>query len=262
MGRKGRLLRPNVVLARTAHTGMTALVRLLASRTKNDLRGIFNSADDMWAAVRQELAKQDKKKRDNLPLKDVEPNLRKCFLEFLWLSTRPYGNTESKRVYDWTEGTVGPLNALLNYAGARLRDLATTRYPFPDPQFYQIWKYPDGSTKIHSKELIDKIGSSADYSQVQPEKEEQVKTYWKAGYSGTSNTPRVFLAHPTLPSLDFIDVIRAHLIELCRQCFIYNVPRSEAHRYIRLLLHRLRPFLDWIYTEQQLGEPYFNRESD
>ncbi|MHA2023618.1 MAG: hypothetical protein ACTSWQ_08150, partial [Candidatus Thorarchaeota archaeon] len=73
---------------------------------------------------------------------------------------------------------------------------------------------------------------------------------------------RVLLSHPTLPALDFGDMIRAHLIELCRQCFIHNVPRNEFQRYIRLLIHRLIPFLDWTYTRGKTGRKNFYPSAD
>ncbi|MHA2176767.1 MAG: hypothetical protein ACXAAK_00310, partial [Candidatus Thorarchaeota archaeon] len=86
---------------------------------------------------------------------------------------------------------------------------------------------------------------------------ENEKSHIRAGYRGNSKNPRVLLTHPTLPALDFGDMIRAHLVELCRQCLIYNVPRKESQRYIRLLVHRLIPFLDWVYTEGKTGRKDF-----
>ncbi len=177
--------------------------------------------------------------------------MRNQFFGIVWTSTRRFGNREFKRVYNWLEGTVGPLNALLNYAGARLRDLAMTRYPFPEPESFQIRKYPDGSKKIFSKEEAERLGP-----------DDAVKTYWRGGYRKKGKSPLILLAHPTLPEMDFVDMIRTHMIELCRQCFIHNVPRTDAHRYIKLLIHRLQPFLDWVYTDGEQGRPYFNRYSD
>jgi hypothetical protein len=188
---------------------------------------------------------------DFSPIQNAEPNLRGAFFRILWQSTKRYGNRESKRVYSWLEGTVGPLNALLNYAGARLRDLALTHYQFPDPAYYEVRVYADGTTKVFPESLAEKYPDPS-----------AIKTYTKAGYPGNQQGPRILLAHPTLPGLDFVDMIRAHLIELCKQCFIYNVPRTEAHRYIRLLIHRLRPYLDWVYTQGKTGKKHFNPESD
>lgn len=169
----------------------------------------------------------------------------------LWYSTKRYGNKEFKRVYNWREGTVGPLNELLNYMGSLLRDVLVPRYYFPDPDLYQIRKYRDGRVDIIPEGVADRIPL-----------ERGVKIHQKAGYRGNSKNPRVLLAHPTLPVLDFADMIRAHLIELCRQCFIHTVPRRECHRYIRLLIHRLIPFLDWVYTQGKVGRKNFHPDAD
>ncbi len=132
-----------------------------------------------------------------------------------------------------------------------LRDILVPRYPFPDPDLYEIREYPDGRKKILPKSVADKLPAG-----------KKVKTHIRAGYRGNSKNPRVLLSHPTLPALDFGDMIRAHLIELCRQCFIHNVPRNESQRYIRLLIHRLIPFLDWVYTQGKTGRKNFYPGAD
>ncbi|TFG99704.1 hypothetical protein E4H12_01730 [Candidatus Thorarchaeota archaeon] len=225
--------------------GLVSLVRLASKRTSQSTLKHYISIKNMWQRWREHL---ESKIIDFHP---VEPNMRNQFLAITWQSTRRFGNREFKRVYSWFEGTVGPLNALLNYAGARLRDLAMTRYPFPEPESFHIRKYSDGSKKIFSKEEADRL-----------EPDHAVKTYWRGGYRRRGKKPLLLLTHPTLPELDFVDMIRAHMVELCRQCFIHNVPRTDAHRYINLLIHRLRPFLDWVYTDGEQGRPYFNRYSD
>ncbi len=228
--------------------GLVSLVRLASKRTNEKTLKHYISIKKMWQKAREHLEQTIAKTID---FSSVEPNMRNQFLGIVWSSTRRFGNREFKRVYSWFEGTVGPLNALLNYAGARLRDLAMTRYPFPEPESFQIRKYSDGRKKILSKEEAERLGS-----------DDAVKTYWKGGYRRRGKSPLILLAHPTLPELDFVDMIRAHMVELCRQCFIHNVPRSDAYRYINLLIHRLQPFLDWVYTDGEQGRPYFNRYSD
>jgi hypothetical protein len=188
---------------------------------------------------------------DSFSVQDQEPVLRRLYLQMLWHSTRRYGNKEFKRIYNWREGTVGPLNALLNLAGAAIRDVLVPRYPFPDPQIYEIRKYSDGSKKILPRKVADKISIG-----------KGISTYRKAGYRGNSKYPRILLRHPTLPALDFGDMIRAHLVELCRQCFIHGVPRKESQRYIRSLVHSLLPFLDWVYTRGKVGRKDFYPDAD
>jgi len=255
MGRKPREMNPSAILTASIYSGLSALVRLSRKRVDKKTRKYLVSILKHWSEAKEEYRKNRKgtarSSRDFTPIKNAEANLRKFFLKILWHSTRRFGNKEFKRVYSWEEGTVGPLNALLNYLGARLRDLAMTRYPFPDAEKFQIREYSDGTKLTIQKKYVAKY--------LQDEAEE---TYWKEGYRGNRKFPTVLLAHPTLPGLDFVDMIRAHGVELVRQCFIHNVPRSDAHRYIRLLIHRLTPFLDYVYTEGKSGNNYFEPDGD
>jgi len=250
MGRKPREMNPNAILTASIYTGLTALVRLARKRVDKKTCKYLESILTHWSEARAEQKRRresvGKSRLDFTPIKNAEANLRRFFLKILWHSTRRFGNNEFKRVYSWEEGTVGPLNALLNYLGARLRDLATTRYPFPEPEKFQIRKYSDGTKATIQKKHVSKYAH-----------DDANETHWKAGYKGNRKFPTVLLTHPTLPGLDFVDMIRAHSVELVRQCFIHNVPRSDAHRYIRLLIHRLTPFLDYVYSEGKSGRNYF-----
>ena len=105
--------------------------------------------------------------------------------------------------------------------------------------------------KIIPKRLADKTPAG-----------NEIARHVRAGYRGNTKYPRILLRHPTLPALDFGDMIRAHLVELCRQCFIHAVPRSESRRYIHLLIHRLIPFLDWVYTRGKIGRKNFYPDAD
>jgi len=244
--------RPNKILTVATHTGLAALVRLAKKRSNRQTESTVKSIENIWSKARHRLAEvKQTTPHDFSPIKNAEPNLRRLYLKMLWKSTRPFGNKERKRVYSWREGTVGPMNALLNYAGAQLRNFVMTKYPFPDPTHYQIREYPDGSRVI-----LDQRTARA-----RPN-DDAVKTYWKAGYPGNSKGPRVLLSHPTLPGLDFVDMIRAHTVELCRQCFIHNVPRGTAHRYVKLLIRKLQPFLDWVYTDGDCGRKNFFPDAD
>ncbi|TFH02317.1 MAG: hypothetical protein E4H14_17745, partial [Candidatus Thorarchaeota archaeon] len=252
MGFRPRTFQPNAVLQSAIYSGLAALARLSRGRIRSTTKKHYKSIDTNWRKAWtdwEESMMMDP--YDYSSIQNAEPNLRGAFFKILWQTTKRYGNTETKRVYSWREGTVGPLNALLNYAGARLRDLALTYYPFPQPVEYEVRVYPNKTTKVFPKNVAKKY----------PDPNTD-KTYTKAGYPGNQHGPRILLAHPTLPGLDFVDMIRAHLIELCKHCFIYDVPRMEAHRYIRLLIHRLRLYLDWVYTQGMTGKKNFNPESD
>lgn len=255
MGRKPKEMHPNVILATAIYAGLAALVRLARRRTNKRTSTYLDSILTIWREAKSEFKRKrvgrGRFRLDFTHIRNAEANMRRLFLSILWHSTRRFGNREFKRVYKWVEGTVGPLNALLNYLGARLRDLAMTKYPFPEPEFFQVRVYPDGTRLVIRKRDVAK------YLQ-----DNAKDVYWKAGYIGNRNHPTVLLAHPTLPAMDFVDMIRCHGMELVRQCFIHNVPRSEAHRYIRLLIHRLTPFLDYIYTEGETGRDHFKPEAD
>ncbi len=226
--------------------GLVALVRLARRTATAQTRRYFESIVRIWNEARNKYRASGH--RDFTVIQHAENNMRRLFLKMVWESTRKYGNTEFKRVYSWREGSIGPLNGLLNYAGARLREVALTRYPFPEPRLFRVIT-ADGQTRVLTEQLAERLHLN--------------KTgYLRAGYAGNARTPRVFVTHPTLPSLDFVDMIRAHVVELCRQCFIHNVPRDDAHRYIRLLIHRLTPFLDWVYSGRRDGRKHFNHDGE
>jgi hypothetical protein len=253
MQRRKQKSTANITLSTAIYAGLAALVRLAERRHNHRTRRFQKSIEKKWKEIRRGIAETKKTNpRDFSVIQNAEPNLRKMYLRMLWYSTKPYGNRELKRVYSWSSGTVGPLNALLNYAGARLRELAVTHYPFPNPVLFQIRKYKKGVVKVLSRRVAESF----------PDDGSAKKVYWRAGYRGNSKHPRVLLTHPTLPGLDFVDMIRAHVIEICRQCFIHEVPRSEAHRYIRFLIHNLKPFLDWVYTDGESGRKDFFPDAD
>ena len=240
----------SLILAQSASRGLRATFDLLSKR-----KGRYGTQ----YGRAQRLFERAHKENNSLynPFHDVENNIRKAYLDYCWKSTAPYGNKETKRVYDWNKGTVGPLNALFNFAGARLRDMAMTRYPFPEPDHYKLWRYRDKKVKVVPKRIVDGLKARGEFNSFK--KLEGFAASWKAGYPSASDTPRYFLAHPTLPSLDFVDMIRTPVFEVCRLCFIHSVPRSVAQRYINLIIHRLRPFLDYVYTKREVGEPHYNK---
>ncbi|MHA1807799.1 MAG: hypothetical protein ACTSX2_09565 [Candidatus Thorarchaeota archaeon] len=253
MPRRSANPRPNEVLIQSIYTGLSAVARMGSTRARYGNPRLAEAMESLWRRARTRYRRSGTgRTRDFSPIRNAEPNLRRLFLKMVWNSTRRYGNVERKRVYSWREGTVGPLNALLNYAGARLRELAVTQYPFPEPKKYQIREYRDGRQVVLNEHMAGLRG----------EDDGAVKTYWRAGYPASRTYPRVFLAHPTLPSLDFVDMIRAHVVELVRQCFIHNVPRTIAQAYIDRLIHELAPFLEYVYTGGERGRKDFFPEAD
>ncbi|MFX1559090.1 MAG: hypothetical protein ACFFBL_00745 [Promethearchaeota archaeon] len=252
MGRKTQEFRANVILATAIYSGLSALVWLASKRKNRQTKEVFEKIRNTWNSVQEnKQSNRATRSHDFSSVQKVEKSLRKLNFRMLWQSTKRYGNKENKRVYSWKEGTIGELNSLLNYAGAALRDVVVPRYPFPTPQLYEVRVYQNGIERVFPKEVADKVPAA-----------KGVKTHLRAGYRGNSKNPRILLTHPTLPAMDFGDMIRAHLIELCRQCFIHCVPMTESHRYIRLLIHRLIPFLDWVYTRGKTGRKEFYPDAD
>lgn len=212
---------PARVLARAYLVGLAALRDLLRERVTKNIEDVFGRTQNLWTQA-QERWHQSKKRNapDFSHITEVERHLRRNFLSMIWETTARYGNVESKRVKSEREGRIGPMNRLLNMAGAQLRNFAVTMFPFPKPDWL------DGTT----------------------------------GYAGDAPFPWVQVAHTTLPELDFIDMIRAHVFELCRKCFISNVPMTEARRYVNLLIWRLSPFLEYLHTSAESGRWGFKRQ--
>ena len=211
---------PARTLARAHLTGLSALKDLVRERVIKSIKPVYERTLHLWTKAQEgwEKSKRDGE-RDFSHITEVERHLRRNQLTLIWETTARYGNREYKRVRNEREGRVGPMNRLLNMAGAQLRNYAMTRFPFPEPE--------------------------------QRGKER--------GYWGDDTFPWVDVIHRTLPELDFIDMIRAHVFELCRKCFIHAVPVRDARNYVNLLIWRLSPFLEHLYTSEKSGRWGFKR---
>ena len=217
---------PARTMARAYRTGLTGLRDLLRERVINNLQDVFDSTQEMWTEAQKkwEESKQQGNK-DFSHITRVERHLRANFLKMIWETTARYGNTEYKRIQNERKGKIGPMNRLLNMAGAQMRNFAVTRFPFPMP------------------DVMEREGKQRIY-----------------GYTGGETFPRVHVTHATLPEMDFVDMIRSHVFELCRKCFIYNVPMRDARQYVNLLIYRLSPFLEYLYTSGESGRWGFKRK--
>ena len=125
---------PGRIIAQAKRTGMVALLHML-KRGDDILPGLYRRSLNIW---RNAWAESQRRKREGnldyfIPICNVERYLRKNHHNMIFNTTASYGNTEVKRVYSWDEGSIGAMNSLLNMAGAQLRFLAMTRYPFPTP---------------------------------------------------------------------------------------------------------------------------------
>lgn len=218
---------PGRVIAQAKRTGMVALLEML-KRGELEYPGIYRRSLRIWRASWSESQKL-KEKGDLdyfIPICKVEGHLRKNQHDMIFNTTATIGNRETKRVYSFEEGTIGLLNQTLSSAGSRLKFLGMTRYFFPTP------------SKI-SYEYTLKNG--------------HIKAESGYGYLGSRKSIKVIITHPTLPSLDFVDMIRAPLLELCRECFRNSVQGLTAIPYLEEMLLRLRPYLDHIYTRRRTG---------
>jgi hypothetical protein len=209
-----------------AHTiGLKALVDLLRERTIKETKHLHSKTQKrLDTALKRWEISFEQGNPDFSPVADKEKGLRDLELENIWETTISYGNTETKRVRNEREGVVGPLNRLINIFGAHLRDYFLLMYPLQTPV---------------------KIGK------------QKRKTIW--GYISDEFGP-VPVAHGAdLAELDLADMIRSHGRELCRKAFIFGVPSSDFGSYALLLIRRLAHFVDYIYTDGQLGSSHFLR---
>lgn len=239
---KGAIKYPERALRHAKYLGMSSLLPLI-QRGADVFDKPYRHALKLWSRAKEKSNSHHAMGANDyfIPICNVEMYLRKDHHDMVFNTTALYGNTEVRRVYSWREGTIGPLNLLENIAGARLRFLAMTRYPFPRPELLK-----DGHGRVDSKRSGDRV----------------------YGYGTTKGKTTVTITHPLLPELDFADMLRGHLVELCRQCFILAVPIDAAQHYIDLLLNRLRPFLDRLYisatqpSRNRLGSGGFLQKAD
>ncbi|MHA1863659.1 MAG: hypothetical protein ACTSWA_07810, partial [Candidatus Thorarchaeota archaeon] len=209
-----------------AHTlGLKALVDLLRERTNKDTNYLHSKAQNrLDIALENWISGLSQGNPDFAPVADQEKGLRDLELENIWETTASYGNTETKRIRNEREGIVGPLNKLINIFGAKLRDYFLLLYSLNTPV---------------------KIGK------------QKKKTVW--GYV-SEEFGLVPVAHGAdLAELDLADMIRSHGRELCRKSFIFGVPPKDFDSYALLLIRRLTPFIDYIYSDTQIGSECFSR---
>ncbi|MFW9886877.1 MAG: hypothetical protein ACFFER_01770 [Candidatus Thorarchaeota archaeon] len=216
---------PGKTVAKAHMLGLRALVNLLRERTIRETRHLYSEAQNRLNSA---IKKWEKSFNQGLPdfalVADIEKKLRDIELENIWETTARYGNTERRRFRNEREGPVGPLNKLINIFGAKLRDYFLLMNPLPSP---------------------GRIGKR------------KSKTVW--GYASTEygNVP---VAHGAdLAELDLADMLRSHGRELSRKSFISGVQPDVFDKYALLLIRRLAPFVDHIYTNGRLGKRSFLR---
>jgi len=156
----------------------------------------------------------------------IHLSLRKNELKNIWKTTARHGNREYGRVKGEKYGRVGQLNKLINISGALHRNYFTCMYRFDEP---------------------DNLGTH------------KGRNIW--GYQSGDELGEVHVAHgPDLPELDFADMIRSHTRELSRKSFILGFAGADFSNYTLLLIRRLAPFTDYVYTDGDVGRWGFKRQ--
>ena len=222
---------PARILTTAFKMGMAITLALARDRASGTVRSLYfgqgNRIKGMakfWSDEKEEYQKTlGAGCPDATPLLKAENNVRRSFTRILLKTSVRYGNMETKRVKR-IEGNKKYLNILWDYSGGRLRDVTKAKYFFPKAVPVERG---DGTT-------ID-------------------------GYHGSSKMPFYPVRHNHLPELDFADMIRSPLMEIARQCLKYGVPIKDAKKYVDMLLFRLLPFLDYVYTERRSGRGNYVR---
>jgi hypothetical protein len=223
---------PSRILTTAFKMGMAITIALARDRATGNSRLLYIGQGNrikgmakVWSTAKEEYQQTVRYgSPDATPLLKAENNIRRNFTRILLKTSVRYGNIETKRVKR-EEGVKKYLNIIWDYTGGRLRDVTKGRYFFSKP--------------------------------VPVEMEDGKKT---DGYHGSSKTPFYPVRHNHLPELDFADMIRSPLMEISRQCLKYGVPIKDAKRYVNMLLLRLLPFLDYVYSERKSGRPNYVRE--
>ena len=221
---------PGLVLTKALHQGLSAVVNLSRVRITEQTAHLFRGGmgrkgmRKVWTEAQEDYRRSVAlRSPDARHLQRAENNIRKSFYSILFNTAAKYGNTEEKRKRRGEDRRY--LNALKDYAGARLRDVGASRYPFP----------PTKQLYLESGDVV-------------------------RGYRGNSRRP-LYVPRHTAPELDFMDMIRGHTDELARQCMKYNVPPKDARNLIAKLVERLTSFLDYVYTGGRTGRPHFVRDA-
>ncbi|MGY5851982.1 MAG: hypothetical protein RTU92_00275, partial [Candidatus Thorarchaeota archaeon] len=157
----------------------------------------------------------------------IRDNTRLMFYE----KAAKYGFTEISRQKN-ADDTVDSLNQRFNACGAVVRENSEIMFPLPDPIDFGTYTRRDGKGR---------------------------KKFRRKGYNGSSFGPKVTLAHPDLPSLDFGDAVRSHNEYLATFCTIHNVPVRETTRYSHLFYLLVRPNLEYLYSEFKYGKANFQK---
>ncbi|MFW9886710.1 MAG: hypothetical protein ACFFER_00910 [Candidatus Thorarchaeota archaeon] len=223
---------PERVISRVVKAGLSATIELQRNISNKVTREYYDRSRNRFS-VRQQ-AYQITKKRgspDFSHISKAEAQIRDDTRLMLYENAAKYGFIELSRQKN-ADDTIGPLNQRLNVCGGVVRENSEIMFPMPHPVSFGTYTRRDGKGK---------------------------KKYRRAGYEGSSFGPKVILAHPDLPSLDFGDAVRSHNEYLATFCAIHNVPVRETTRYSHLFYLLVRPYLEYLYSEFEYGKSNFQK---
>ena len=223
---------PERVISRAVKAGLSATIELQRNISNKNTVKHYKSSQNIWS-IRQRVYQLTKERGspDYSHILKAEPQIRDNMHKIFFENAARYGHTEVSR-QKRSDDTVGPINQRLNANGAALREFSQTMFPMLDPEDFGTRTRRHGTAR---------------------------KKFRIAGYEKSSFGPRVTLAHPDLPSMDFGDAVRSHNEYLATFCAIHDVPVRETTRYSNLFLLLVRPYLEYIYSEYKIGKANFQK---
>jgi len=225
-------MHPERVISRAVKAGLSATIELQRNICNKTTRKYYDRSRERFS-IRQRVY-QITKERGNPDfsyISYIEAPTRDETKQIFYEKAARYGFTEVSRQKN-SDDTVNPLNQRFNACGAVVRENSEVDFPHPDPIDFGTYSRRDGKGR---------------------------KKYRRAGYEGSSFGPKVILAHPDLPSLDFGDAIRSHNEYLATFCAIHDVPVRETTRYSQLFYLLVRPYLEYLYSEFKCGKKNFQK---
>ncbi len=195
--------------------------------TNQVTRKHYESSQSTWTNNRQAYQSTG----DYTYIRKAEPPVMDNNHKVLFENAAKFGFTEVSRQKN-SDGTVGPINQRMNACGAALREFSHCSFLFPETVDFGTQKYTINQDTMEFR---------------------------LAGYDSSSFGPRVLLAHPDLPSMDFGDAVRSHNEFIASYCAIHDVPVRETTRYSNLFLLLVRPYLEYFYSEYNAGKPGFQK---
>ncbi len=223
---------PERVISRAVKAGLSATIVLQRAISNRVTRKYYDRSHERWS-IRQQVFQITKERGtpDFSHISKAEAPTRNDARLMFYEKAAKYGFTEVSRQKN-SDDTVGSLNQRFNACGAVVRENSEIMFPHPDPVSFGMYTRRDGKGR---------------------------KKYRRAGYEESSFGPKVILAHPDLPSLDFGDAVRSHNEYLATFCAIHGVSVRETTRYSHLFYLLVRPYLEHLYSEFNIGKANFQK---